>query len=136
LDANLREEMRVELKHIQRELGIATIFVTHDQSEALALSDRVVVMNQGSIEQVGSPQEVYNNPATEFVAGFLGQSNILSAEIAAEAGDTLKVRVKQGGQDILVAPRQDHDWAQGTHVRLVMRAENLLLAEQHDLVAA
>src|SRR5699024_7645240 len=96
LDANLREEMRVELKHIQRELGVATIFVTHDQAEALALSDRVVVMNQGSIEQVGSPQEVYNNPATEFVASFLGHSNILSAEIAAHAGDTLKVCVEQG----------------------------------------
>src|SRR5699024_7817057 len=72
LDAHLREEMRVELKHIQRELGIATVFVTHDQSEALALSDQVVVMNRGSIEQVGTPEEVYNNPATEFVAGFLG----------------------------------------------------------------
>src|SRR5699024_10757464 len=76
LDANLREEMRVELKHIQRELGIATIFVTHDQSEALALSDKVVVMNQGSIDQTGTPEEVYNDPTTEFVAAFLGHSNI------------------------------------------------------------
>ena len=68
LDANLREEMRVELKRIQRELGIATVFVTHDQSEALAMSDKLVVMNNGFVEQEGAPQDVYNNPASAFVA--------------------------------------------------------------------
>lgn len=131
LDANLREEMRVELKHIQRELGIATIFVTHDQSEALALSDRVVVMNQGSIEQVGTPQEVYDDPATEFVAGFLGHSNILSGAVLEHINGALKVRVEDGGPDILAAPRNGRDWPDGARVRLVMRAENLLLAERH-----
>src|SRR3954453_23890871 len=77
LDANLREEMRSELKSIQRELGITTVFVTHDQEEALAMSDRVVVMDHGVVEQMGAPEEVYRWPASRFVANFLGQSNIL-----------------------------------------------------------
>ena len=78
LDAALRQEMRVELKRIQRELGVTTLFVTHDQAEALALSDKVVVMNKGAKEQEGTPFEVYGHPATRFVAEFLGSSNILS----------------------------------------------------------
>src|SRR5699024_2017263 len=100
LDANLREEMRVELKHIQRELGIATIFVTHDQSEALALSDKVVVMNQGSIEQTGTPEEVYNDPTTEFVAAFLGHSNILPGQVARQNGGQLLVQLEDNGPGI------------------------------------
>lgn len=132
LDANLREEMRVELKHIQRELGIATVFVTHDQSEALALSDVVVVMNQGSVEQTGTPQEVYNNPATEFVAGFLGHSNILSGHVAGQNGGLLRVQVENNGPEILARPGPDQAWQEGTPVRLVMRAERLLLADRHS----
>jgi hypothetical protein len=76
LDANLREDMRVELKRIQDRIGVTTVFVTHDQSEALAMSDQIVVMSEGRVEQVGPPEEVYNTPATEFVASFLGASNI------------------------------------------------------------
>ncbi len=83
LDANLREEMRTELKIIQREVGITTIFVTHDQEEALAMSDRIVVMNKGLIEQQGSPEDVYRRPESRFVASFLGQSNLLPGRIAA-----------------------------------------------------
>ncbi|HZF34640.1 MAG TPA: ABC transporter ATP-binding protein, partial [Candidatus Angelobacter sp.] len=71
LDANLREEMRIELKAIQREVGITTVFVTHDQEEALAMSDQVVVMNHGLVEQIGAPEEVYRWPASRFVANFL-----------------------------------------------------------------
>ena len=78
LDANLREDMRVELKRIQDRIGVTTIFVTHDQSEALAMSDHIVVMSAGRVEQVGPPSEVYNTPASEFVARFLGASNILA----------------------------------------------------------
>lgn len=132
LDANLREEMRVELKHIQRELGISTVFVTHDQSEALALSDRVVVMNQGSVEQMGTPQEVYNDPATEFVAGFLGHSNILSGRVVEHDGPRLRVRLDDGGADVLATPRNGREWQDGSRVRLVLRAEHLLLADRHD----
>ncbi|MEY8841055.1 ABC transporter ATP-binding protein, partial [Cribrihabitans sp. XS_ASV171] len=79
LDANLREDMRVELKRIQDQIGVTTVFVTHDQSEALAMSDKIVVMSAGRVEQVGTPEEVYNTPASEFVANFLGASNILPA---------------------------------------------------------
>src|SRR5206468_8138686 len=75
LDAKLREEMQVELLRIQRAIGITTLMVTHDQAEALALSDRVVVMNAGRIEQQGMPHEAYENPATGFVCDFLGKAN-------------------------------------------------------------
>ena len=82
LDKQLREEMQIELKRIQREVGITFIFVTHDQEEALTLSDRVAVFNDGRIEQIGTAREVYEYPQTEFVARFLGLSNILPAEIS------------------------------------------------------
>src|SRR5262245_57535218 len=83
LDLKLREEMQVELKAIQQQVGITFIFVTHDQQEALSMSDRVAVFNEGRIEQVGTPAEVYEQPQTEFVAGFVGTSNLLKGEAAA-----------------------------------------------------
>jgi putative spermidine/putrescine transport system ATP-binding protein len=82
LDLRLREEMQVELKAIQREVGITFLFVTHDQGEALTMSDRIAVFNHGRIEQVGSPAEVYEHPATPFVAGFVGTSNLLTGAVA------------------------------------------------------
>jgi len=82
LDLKLREQMQVELKALQRQVGITFIFVTHDQEEALTMSDRIAVFNAGRIEQVGSPVEVYEHPATEFVAGFVGTSNLLRGEVA------------------------------------------------------
>ena len=83
LDAALREEMRLELKDLQTESGITTIFVTHDQVEAMVMSDIIVVMNHGRIEQMGSPSDIYQNPANEFVAGFIGISNFLEGEVVA-----------------------------------------------------
>ena len=80
LDLKLREQMQVELKAIQREVGITFVFVTHDQEEALTMSDRIAVFNEGRIEQIGTPAEVYERPATEFVAGFVGTSNLLRGE--------------------------------------------------------
>lgn len=82
LDKQLREQMQIELKQIQREVGITFIFVTHDQEEALTLSDRVAVFNNGKIEQVGAPREVYEFPQTEFVASFLGVTNLIDAELS------------------------------------------------------
>ena len=82
LDLKLREEMQIELKRIQQEVGITFIYVTHDQEEALTMSDRIAVFNRGRIEQVGAPAEVYERPATRFVAGFVGTSNLLSGEAA------------------------------------------------------
>ena len=82
LDLKLREQMQVELKQIQREVGITFVFVTHDQDEALTMSDRIAVFNQGDIAQLGTPAEVYEHPATSFVAGFVGTSNLLDGEAA------------------------------------------------------
>jgi putative spermidine/putrescine transport system ATP-binding protein len=84
LDKQLREEMQVELKRIQREAGITFVFVTHDQEEAMRMSDRIAVFNQGRIEQIGTPREVYENPSSAFVASFLGVSNLISGAAAKE----------------------------------------------------
>jgi putative spermidine/putrescine transport system ATP-binding protein len=83
LDLKLRQAMQIELKHIQQSVGLTFIYVTHDQEEALTMSDRLAVFNQGQVEQVGSPAEVYEKPATAFVAGFVGTSNILQGDAAA-----------------------------------------------------
>jgi putative spermidine/putrescine transport system ATP-binding protein len=88
LDAKLREDMQIELRQIQRTVGTTTILVTHDQSEAMALADRIVVMNKGRVEQIASPQDAYERPATPFVAGFLGRTNILKARAD---GDVIRI---------------------------------------------
>ena len=82
LDAKLRDEMQIELKSIQRDVGITFIFVTHDQAEAFAMSDRIAVFNDGRVEQVGAPEQIYENPATSFVAGFVGVSNVLTGALS------------------------------------------------------
>ena len=84
LDARLRKDLQVELKALQAELGITFVFVTHDQEEALTMSDRVAVMSGGRVEQAGTPREIYEEPATEFVADFLGVSNLLTADATAD----------------------------------------------------
>jgi putative spermidine/putrescine transport system ATP-binding protein len=95
LDLKLREEMQVELKAIQHEVGITFVFVTHDQHEALSMSDRVAVFNRGRIEQVGTPREIYEHPATAFVAGFVGTTNLLSGEVArAVLGDDVVATIR------------------------------------------
>jgi putative spermidine/putrescine transport system ATP-binding protein len=91
LDAKLREEMQIELRQILRSLGTTTILVTHDQAEAMALSDRISVMNAGRIEQVGTPTQVYEHPATPFVASFLGRTNVITVEVRADAAGTAAV---------------------------------------------
>ena len=87
LDLKLRQEMQIELQRVQREVGITFVYVTHDQEEALSMSDRIAVLNQGHIEQVGPPMEVYERPRTEFVAGFIGISNLIE-----RAGRQITVR--------------------------------------------
>jgi ABC-type Fe3+/spermidine/putrescine transport system ATPase subunit len=86
LDLKLRKGLQVELKRIQREVGITFVYVTHDQEEALTMSDRIAVMNEGRVEQIGSPEDVYERPATAFVAGFIGVSNLLPADVVAADG--------------------------------------------------
>jgi len=91
LDAKLREEMQIELHQILRSLGTTTILVTHDQAEAMALSDRISVMNAGRIEQVGAPTQVYEHPATPFVASFLGRTNVIAVEVRSDGAGTAAV---------------------------------------------
>ena len=95
LDLKLREEMQIELKTIQRDVGITFIFVTHDQDEALTMSDRIAVFNQGRVEQVGTPAEVYEHPASAFIAGFVGTSNVLEGDVArAITGSAERVTIR------------------------------------------
>jgi putative spermidine/putrescine transport system ATP-binding protein len=99
LDKKLREEMQVEIKHIHDRLGITMVFVTHDQDEALTMSDRIAVFSQGRIQQIGKPTHIYENPANEFVARFIGDTNILRATFAAQEGGVVTVRLP-GGQTL------------------------------------
>ena len=91
LDLKLRQTMQLELKRIQREVGITFVFVTHDQEEALTMSDRIAVMNAGRVEQIGTPEEIYHRPATVFVAGFIGVANLIPAAVLAVTGDLATV---------------------------------------------
>ncbi|HET7521212.1 MAG TPA: ABC transporter ATP-binding protein [Candidatus Limnocylindria bacterium] len=120
LDLKLRKQMQLELKRIQTEVGITFIYVTHDQEEAMTMSDRIAVMRAGRIEQLGTPEELYERPTTAFVAGFLGVSNLLEGEIAGQEGSLLSIRLTDG--TMLRAP------ANGTTsgaVRLGVRPEKL-----------
>jgi putative spermidine/putrescine transport system ATP-binding protein/spermidine/putrescine transport system ATP-binding protein len=91
LDKMLREQMQVEIRELQKRLGMTTVFVTHDQEEALTMSDQVAVMNNGRIQQVGAPREIYDRPRTEFIATFLGASNIIVASVTGRDGDAAVV---------------------------------------------
>jgi putative spermidine/putrescine transport system ATP-binding protein len=120
LDANLREDMQTELRRIQRSLGTTTILVTHDQGEAMALSDRIVVMDHGRVEQIGRPEDVYDRPASEFVARFLGRTIALKGEIVVASGRT---SLKLGE---LMLPWSDHD---AGPVTVSVRPEKMLIAD-------
>jgi len=122
LDAKIRVSLRNEIRAIQRQLGITTIYVTHDQEEALSLSDRVVVMSSGRVEQIGTPFEIYNFPTTRFVASFVGTLNVLSADVADAASGRLRV----DGQDIQAA-KPIVDRAAGKPVSVALRPEVITL---------
>ena len=124
LDLKLRKEMQVELKAIQREVGITFLYVTHDQEEALAMSDRIAVMNGGVVEQCGTPEEVYEQPGAEFVAGFIGISNLMDGTI--EDGG---VRLAGGQRCEAAVPE---DVADGTAGGLSVRPEKIWLDEHED----
>jgi putative spermidine/putrescine transport system ATP-binding protein len=117
LDAKIRVALRQEIRSIQRKLGITTVYVTHDQEEALSLSDRVVVMSEGRMEQVGTPFEIYNFPATPFVASFVGQLNVLPASIV----DSSKGELTVAGQPIRIA--KGFSGGAGRKVNVALRPE-------------
>jgi putative spermidine/putrescine transport system ATP-binding protein len=131
LDANLREDMRVELKRIQVHLGITTIFVTHDQSEALAMSDRIVVMSKGHVEQVGAPEDVYRSPTSAFVARFLGNANLVEGRVGRSDGESVSVAV-DGIGEILVPASRSRGIGGGAAANIVVRAEKLFLSAEGD----
>ena len=126
LDARLRERMRFELRELQRRLGITAVYVTHDQQEAMALADRIVLMNKGRIEQAGSPTEIYHCPASLFAAGFVGLTNVLPGRLF-RSGDAVRVAL-DGGEVSLVAANAG--LPDGALVDAVIRPEQLQLTAQ------
>ena len=133
LDAKLRKAMQLELKRIQREVGMTFIHITHDQEEALVMSDRIAVMNGGVIQQVGTPQEIYDEPTNEFVAEFIGESNLLPGTISEfPSADAVRVRLSSGAS--IVAPTTAKLWRAGDAVKLLLRPEWIRVAgtERHE----
>src|SRR6185312_4075982 len=124
LDLKLRQGMRTELKALQKRTGITFIFVTHDQEEALTMSDRIAVMSQGKIQQLGAPLEIYEQPVNRFVADFIGDTNFVTATIDGRAGDYVRCRCG-GGLDLLANPIGGT--APGATVTLAVRPEKILL---------
>jgi ABC-type Fe3+/spermidine/putrescine transport system ATPase subunit len=122
LDKKLRDEMQAELKNLQRTLGVTTLYVTHDQQEALTLSDRVAIMNAGDVVQIGSPLDLYEHPATDFVAGFLGDVNTFDGVAGDTAGPVTHIAVADGFH---VCAHVTPSPAPGKRVRLTIRPERL-----------
>ena len=120
LDLKLRKQMQIELKRLQKKLGITFIYVTHDQEEALTMSDRIAVMHDGILEQLDCPTEIYEHPKTRFVAGFIGESNIFDGKVVAKEGDVLTVETEAGKLQV-VGP----DFAVGEEMHISIRPEYL-----------
>lgn len=137
LDLQLRRAMQIELKHLQKKLGITFIYITHDQEEAINMSDRIAVMRDGRIEQIGTPDEIYNHPKTSYVATFVGNANILHGVAESIQGqnaivkignDKVIVKLKTSQQDTKDTGAKQHLTA-GENVTLAVRSENILLQE-------
>jgi len=124
LDLKLREAMQIELKRIQREVGISFVFVTHDQSEALTMSDRIAVMRQGVVEQIGTPSEIYRSPASLFVAGFIGSANLLPGIVTSLDGADLVVKLEIGST-VKVAMGGRDIFSVGSKVSVMLRPERI-----------
>jgi len=126
LDLKLRKQMQLELKRIQQEVGITFIYVTHDQEEAMTMSDRLAVMRGGRIEQIGDPEDVYEHPESEFVASFLGASNLLDGELKDRANGVSPVQLSGG--DLVHLPSDRAPYATGAAVRVGVRPEKITIA--------
>lgn len=129
LDYKLRKQMQLELKQIQRNLGITFVFVTHDQEEALSMSDRVVVMNQGNIEQIGTPKNVYESPKNLFVASFIGEVNILDAVVKSTTEKSMTIDLE--GHLIYKAPNKKH-FKKGEQIKVILRPEDLRIITMRE----
>ena len=131
LDAKLRVTMRTEIRKIQQKVGITAIYVTHDQSEAMSISDKIIIMSQGKVEQIGTPREIYYHPSSKFVADFIGEANFLDAKVKTVNGEKAVIDVV--GQELEV-----NNFAHaepGADATLVIRPEGATLAEQGLLEA-
>jgi spermidine/putrescine transport system ATP-binding protein len=135
LDLKLREAMQIELKRIQREVGITFVFVTHDQGEALTMSDRIAVMSEGRVEQVGAPVDIYARPETLFVAGFIGSANLLPGTIVSSDGAGTRVLLLDGTQVVVAAGNSASSAAlsQGNQVTVMLRPEQVVLGDEGDM---
>ena len=131
LDLQLRRTMQLELKRLQKKLGITFIYITHDQEEAINMSDRIVVMNQGQFEQIGTPDEIYNHPKTSYVAAFVGNANILKGTVAEKNGHHIKVKL---GDEVASIDTEEKVNI-GETVTVALRGENILLEENANLHA-
>jgi iron(III) transport system ATP-binding protein len=129
LDAKLRVSMRTEIRRIQQEAGITAIYVTHDQSEAMALSDKIIIMEKGVVTQIGTPQDVYYHPANEFVADFIGEANFLRGPLSQKQGDSAVVTVEGNPVNVVGAAALE----EGKACTLVLRPESAVLADQGQL---
>jgi len=132
LDLKLRKEMQIELKRLQHETGITFVFVTHDQEEALTMSDRVAVMNNGQILQVGPPREIYDHPAERFVANFIGETNFLTVELTSVSNSAAQVRLPSG--KTVAAALPEGDFSKGP-VTVVIRPEHVRLTKTNSEAA-
>ena len=130
LDLKLRQAMRLELKNLQRETGITFIFVTHDQEEALTMSDRIAVMSHGEIQQIGDPHQIYERPVNRFVADFIGDSNFLEAEITGMRGEFANCRVND---DLSFEVQSIAEHNSGDRVTLAIRPEKITLGDGGDV---
>lgn len=126
LDLKLRHAMQFELKRIQREVGITFVYVTHDQEEALTMSDRIAVMSDGRVEQIGTPAEIYDNPASVFVAGFIGQANLWPATVTEHTAGTARVSALGGAS--LYGSCGDSTLTVGSEVTLMVRPERITIS--------
>ena len=129
LDAKLRVSMRTEIRRIQQEAGITAIYVTHDQSEAMALSDQIIIMEKGVVSQIGTPQEIYYHPANEFVADFIGEANFLRGTLTQKQGDKGVVMVEGTSVDVTGV----YGIQQGSGCTLVLRPESAVLSDRGQL---
>ncbi len=128
LDLKLRKGLQIELKRIQREVGITFVYVTHDQEEALTMSDRIAVMNNGVIEQVAGPEDVYERPTTTFVAGFIGVSNLMPATVLSANGSRATVRLDAGGE----FESDNRELVSGERCHAVVRPEKLSVLRRDE----
>ena len=135
LDLKLRKEMQLELKSLQEEVGITFVYVTHDQEEALTMSDRIAVINEGKVQQLAGPTTLYETPTNRFVAGFIGQTNVFSGTIEATDGDKVTLRTREGLRVEAVA-REQAPPKEGQESHAAVRPEKVRFGESGDNVSA